>query len=1732
VHLPPLPLEPTREEMPRPAALPPLAAEVRQIRALLPQEHASSRPDSQERNIQVLCRFRGQSEAEEKRGGQAAWDIQSGCHGTVSASDGGTTGSLEFSYDRVFGPESQQSDIYDAVVPIVNEVLNGINGAVLCYGQTSAGKTFTMEGMIDEAENLRGIIPRSLATLFTEAGRVGTVRVHVSMMEIYMERLRDLLNPDGGAELRIVEDRLRGVTVHGLSEFVVSSFEQALEVFRCGQRQRAVATTGMNDRSSRSHSIFVIKVERNDGVRSSFGKLCLVDLAGSECLKKCLRRGKDAAAANADIVEESKAINQSLSTLSMVINRLADRRRNRYEPHVPYRSSKLTHVLKDVIGGNSQTVLVINCSIASLQVAETISTLRFGSCAGSVVNTLPSQQGDESLLLQTLRAARCEIERLRAISAIVADPTIGLTSVDACGYLSDLPSPIDHQSSARRSLLSDFERRSVSPQRRSPRRSKEARSRRRSFSLPGPSSSLPPSAPVSPLVLSPRSGLPSRRTSTSGAGNAASQHPSRAVSGRPSRSAAASAALSRRVSMAQSEAQMLSPLDLTPAGSRRVSQSRRPSVLNALANRLSNTLEFSPSLATSQQQVDALQGMGLSTASPLPSTMDHHRNRNVSSWEYPLAKQETKHRVIMIAELEVEKLHADLDEQQARYTARLEELQQHCVGLQAEVEWLTAERVQHLEHAVRSSFQDSSHLSEDAEDMQLAAPRALSEPALEPGTVLLQRTEVLRLQTLEVELATAKQELRVNEELAERRLAREQQAAAQAAQLSAELEQVREAARVGLAEEETLLAASDMPEKGAASAQDAETKVAEMNAELASLREQCSAHATDAGALAKAEIRNVALVQELEDLRREQSNQEARAASAAEAEEQASTRASQLASELEAARSQNLALSSEVASRAEELQDLRTKLSMQEKRADSAIDAEAKVEQLTGEIAAVRDSAIDAEAKNEQLTGEIAAVRAQCSVHATDAAALVKELEDAHRQQSIQAARAAEAQEQASKRVSELAAELQAVRSQNSELSTECASAAEQLQETLNQLSAQEANAAAALEAEAQMAQLREELADLHALNSAHVRSAAVTEEELKGLRKQLSDNFASVTEAESSMAHLDDVEAELAQVRERYEDLRAVEVARADAAALNAKELATLREQQTEHVRAVAAAEQAKARAAILAQELEDLRVEHSAQSVSAAAISDELNSLRVQHSTHAAAAAAEAAAAEAFKAQLAEELEEVRGQYLLSTTVAASAAEEQARAAQLAAELEALREQYSNQAAAVTAASQAKREAELMVTQLTEQLAHAGEAEAMQQASNVMAADEEIATREAKSQQLAAEVAELKRQHLVQEAAVAAACQAQTDAETQVASLTEQLKARRRRSLETRSMAESEQMRSAQFAAELDELRDQCSQQAQAVDAATQAKLEAEAAVAHLTEQLASATQAKAFLEASHATAADEIATKEAKTEQLAADLEGLRVQYTHQEASLAAACQAKADAESRATSLADQLAARRRRSLEAKVLSLRDADATAANCSSDSSPQDLKSQTLEQKTEIERLQAALANANALLAIQSDRAAKAEEDARVESQRIETLARASAEAALANTNPMVAIQADRAVQAQPPTPRNRAIPWVCALFARRLIWILLIFSLMVSWQRPAFASLSHNIDLFWHGVWPADLVPPRAVGAVQDTASVRQEGVQTATAGGHEGFVGGETVWIGLSCRLCVRSCTSNER
>lgn len=275
--------------------------------------------------------------------------------------------------------DCRQQDIFDfSIRPTVDDILNGYNGTVFAYGQTGAGKSYTMMGSSIDDEEGRGVIPRIVEQIFASImTSPSTIEytVRVSYMEIYMEKIRDLLQP-ANDNLPIHEEKNRGVYVKGLLEIYVSTVHEVYEVMRRGGNARAVAATNMNQESSRSHSIFVITVTQKNVETGSAksGQLFLVDLAGSEKVGKT--------GASGQTLEEAKKINKSLSALGMVINALTDGKSS----HVPYRDSKLTRILQESLGGNSRTSLIVNCSPSSYNDAETLGTLRFGTRAKSIKN--------------------------------------------------------------------------------------------------------------------------------------------------------------------------------------------------------------------------------------------------------------------------------------------------------------------------------------------------------------------------------------------------------------------------------------------------------------------------------------------------------------------------------------------------------------------------------------------------------------------------------------------------------------------------------------------------------------------------------------------------------------------------------------------------------------------------------------------------------------------------------------------------------------------------------------------------------------------------------------------------------------------------------------------------------------------------------------------------------------------------------------------------------------------------------------------------------------------------------------------------------------------------------------------------------------------------------------------------------------------------------------------------
>uniref|UniRef100_K3WZC1 Kinesin-like protein n=1 Tax=Globisporangium ultimum (strain ATCC 200006 / CBS 805.95 / DAOM BR144) TaxID=431595 RepID=K3WZC1_GLOUD len=299
----------------------------------------------------------------------------------MSASTSSPIASSAYScFDNVFSGHTTQETVFERIGrPMVDDFLQGYNCTILAYGQTGSGKTFTTVGNSDS--EARGLIPRAIEAIFEELQRIDgsecDVALTASFIEVYQENLRDLLLPHSSRHLKIREDKDGDVFVDGASAIQISSVASGLEILARGTAQRATGATLMNTESSRSHSVFTLaftKRNRTTNVKVS-GKLLLVDLAGSEKTRKTAASGKR--------LDEAKHINRSLSALGNVINALTDGK----SKFIPYRDSKLTRLLQSSLGGNAKTHLLLTCSSSYVQMDETLSTLRFGAHAKSILNT-------------------------------------------------------------------------------------------------------------------------------------------------------------------------------------------------------------------------------------------------------------------------------------------------------------------------------------------------------------------------------------------------------------------------------------------------------------------------------------------------------------------------------------------------------------------------------------------------------------------------------------------------------------------------------------------------------------------------------------------------------------------------------------------------------------------------------------------------------------------------------------------------------------------------------------------------------------------------------------------------------------------------------------------------------------------------------------------------------------------------------------------------------------------------------------------------------------------------------------------------------------------------------------------------------------------------------------------------------------------------------------------------
>lgn len=327
-----------------------------------------------------------------------------------------------FAFDHCFyslNPEDEnfasQETVFDCVGRgILDNAFQGYNACIFAYGQTGSGKSYTMMG----TQESKGIIPRLCDQLFSAIANKSTpelmYKVEVSYMEIYNEKVHDLLDPKPNKQsLKVREHNVMGPYVDGLSQLAVTSYQDIDNLMTEGNKSRTVAATNMNAESSRSHAVFSVVLtqiltDQATGVSGEkVSRMSLVDLAGSE---RAVKTG-----AVGDRLKEGSNINKSLTTLGLVISKLADQsngKKSGNDKFVPYRDSVLTWLLKDNLGGNSRTVMVATISPSADNYEETLSTLRYADRAKRIVNHAVVNEDPNARIIRELRH---EVETLRSM---------------------------------------------------------------------------------------------------------------------------------------------------------------------------------------------------------------------------------------------------------------------------------------------------------------------------------------------------------------------------------------------------------------------------------------------------------------------------------------------------------------------------------------------------------------------------------------------------------------------------------------------------------------------------------------------------------------------------------------------------------------------------------------------------------------------------------------------------------------------------------------------------------------------------------------------------------------------------------------------------------------------------------------------------------------------------------------------------------------------------------------------------------------------------------------------------------------------------------------------------------------------------------------------------------------------------------------------------------------------
>ncbi|XP_035919488.1 chromosome-associated kinesin KIF4 [Anopheles stephensi] len=373
--------------------------------------------------VKVAVRIRPMSQAEQARGCQTVVEQAAPNHPQILVC-GGRTPSDIFSYSYVFAPTVVQSHLYEvSVAPLLAKLFDGYNATILAYGQTSSGKTFTMgTDFTGQTGDHMGVIPRAIVDIFrmiddrsdgAPCANMDTT-VTCSFIEVYQDNVYDLLEEKSGTDRQPIEIREApggDIILQGLTDVRATTRQHAFDCLLRGSTGRVVRATAMNNVSSRSHAIFTLTIQQTtqgetggNVIRSKFH---LVDLAGSERSKKTDTTG--------DRFKEGVEINKCLLALGNVITALGSTNGGPGKTHIPYRTSKLTRLLQDSLGGNSYTLMIACVSPADYNLSETVSTLRYAYRVCKIKNKPIVNQDPQQARIKQLEATVQDL-RLKVLS--------------------------------------------------------------------------------------------------------------------------------------------------------------------------------------------------------------------------------------------------------------------------------------------------------------------------------------------------------------------------------------------------------------------------------------------------------------------------------------------------------------------------------------------------------------------------------------------------------------------------------------------------------------------------------------------------------------------------------------------------------------------------------------------------------------------------------------------------------------------------------------------------------------------------------------------------------------------------------------------------------------------------------------------------------------------------------------------------------------------------------------------------------------------------------------------------------------------------------------------------------------------------------------------------------------------------------------------------------------------